>query len=391
MKILVLSCGGTIVSPAKSTLKAAAKAREDAAEYLIEEISSDRFRQALQDRFDENEGVWSSDLGKVPEFIPAFATDLDSTNVGPMQWKTIIEAIVSSYDQVDGFLLPHGTNSLAYTASALSFGLRGLGKPVVITGSNVPIGTPFSDGPLNAANSVLLLQKMIAERKAGVLSVFASKVMPGVRTKKSNGIEFEAFRTFNAYDVGQCRKDEIFINEQEFAKYRPKEIKESPWNSDPIAENKAELASLVADRFDGNISSHTFHPGDDARTYGAVVDFLIEEREKRGVPGALILRAVGDGDVSDELRDRLFPIAHDAHIPIVVTTQEPGGVSGIGSNEVSGGAVKELGVIPAHDMSIETMVVKLRFLMGQGKSYEEIQQEFVKNYLGEIQIRRRGH
>lgn len=377
MKILILSCGGTIISPAgDGSGITAIKARDEAASYMVDELR----------RYEYFEPRMKRKFGSVPEFGSVFITDTDSTNVGPAEWKLMIDAIVENYDDYDGFMLAHGTNSLAYTASALSFGLPNLGKPVIVTGSNVAMGLPWSDGPANASNAILAIGRMSENQLNGVFTVFANKIIAGVRTKKASGVKLEAFRTFSKEeDVGKCIKDEPRFNTKEYESYRPWLTKEtdSPWKTMKPARYGRELKKINTE-FSGIISSHTFHPGDDPEIYRLVINELARRRKEFDLPGGMIIRAVGDGDVSLLMQEKVFPHARENEIPIAVTTQEPQGVSSFSFNEQSAGAEDAYGIIPAHDMSIETMVIKLRYLMSTRASYEEIHTEFKKNYLGEI-------
>lgn len=379
MRILILTCGGTIISPAgDGTGLTAAVARKNAGEYMIQELMRYEFFEAtMVEKFDQ-----------LPEFEYHFVTDTDSTNVGPSEWQKMIKAIVDNYDSFDGFLLAHGTNSLAYTASALSFALPNLGKPVIVTGSNVAMGVPWSDGPANASNSILTIGRMIDLKLNGVFTVFANKIISGVRTKKASGVQLDAFKTFNRdEDVGKCIKDQPKFNMREYNSYRPwaAEDRNSPWHDAHPAEKSADLLD-VHTNFDGSVSSHTFHPGDNPDIYKAVIKELANLRQETGSPGGMIIRAVGDGDVSSQMKADVYDCAQKNKIPIVVTTQEPQGVSSLTFNEQSAGAEEEYGIIPAHDMSIETMVIKLRYLMSRGYGYNELHTEFLKSYLGEIDI-----
>ncbi|MEM6474612.1 MAG: asparaginase domain-containing protein [Pseudomonadota bacterium] len=380
MKILILTCGGTIISPARDgSTVTAEKARPEAGQYMIEELKGYEFFEATM----------IEKFGKLPEFKSEFITDTDSTNVGPDEWRMMVETIVNKYDQFDGFLLAHGTNSLAYTASALSFALPNLGKPVIVTGSNVAMGLPWSDGPANASNSILTIGEMMKLKYHGVFTVFANKIISGVRTKKSSGVQLDAFRTFNRdEDVGKCIKDKPIFNHGEYKSYRPWLAgcdSDSPWKSLDPAERSHELREVHTD-FGGNISSHTFHPGDNPQVYELVIRELARLREQKGSPGGMIIRAVGDGDVSSQMQKNVYKCAQSHEIPVVVTTQEPHGVSRLTANRVSKDAVKKYGAIPAHDMSIETMVIKLRYLMSRGLEYDELHSEFLKSYLGEVDV-----
>ena len=386
MKILLLSCGGTIVSRSPLVDKAGAEAMEDAALELKNAIMTPIFAQALEERAQPfTDRLYERGLEPYPEITPKDLLVVDSTEVGPVEWRKIIEAVLEDYDNYDGFIITHGTNSLAYTASTLTFGLPLLGKPIVMTGSNTAIGPPYSDASVNASYAVLLVQKMVAEEKRGVMVVFASKIMPGPRAKKVSGTEMEAFRTFNAPDIGQMRPKGIIFREGEYEKYLPDKITTSPWHGkEPLNDSKG-LREYAHFDFDGVVSSLTFHPGDDPGVYNAILDYFRHLSKTTKQRGAMIIRGVGDGDTSKIIQDKVFRRAQDEEVPIVITTQEPQGTSSLQGNEQSEG-VSLLGVIPAWDMSIETMVVKLRYLLGSGTPYAEIREEFTRSYFGEIEI-----
>ena len=412
MKLLLISCGGTIVSPAaEGGVKAGEIATEAAVKKLIRtilplEMLAELNRRATEDLaaspnvsrcFIELDPESDDPGGRLKDKKPLtrknppldvkILFDVDSTEVCPAHWGRVINCIIENYDDYDGFIVTHGTNTLAYTASALTFGLPHLGKPVVMTGANLPLGLPFSDAALNASYALLLVQKLISEGHGGVVAVFVSHVMPGPRVKKASGTEFEAFRTFNAADIGQMRPKEVLLYESEFEKYVTNNDADSEWPGKVCAKDKKELRATSHTDFRAMISSHTFHPGDDPEPYLAVIKMLETERIENGLRGALIIRAVGDGDVSKLIQEKVFSKAKEFKIPIVVTTQEPGGTSSLTGNKQSEGVVEKFGVIPALDMSIETMVVKLRYLLAKGLTYEQIQKEFIKSYHGEIRKR----
>jgi len=389
MRILLMSCGGTIVSPGEG--RTSDKAIEKAADTLKDAVMMEGFESELRRRAQYLSSHVRKQISGLIEIEGLDLLDKDSTEVGPTDWSLMINTILDNYEKFDGFIITHGTNSLAYTSSALSFGLPTLGKPIVLTGANTPIGVPYSDALFNTANAVLLMQKLVAEERAGVACVFASKIMPGVRTKKSNGTELEAFRTFNAPDLGQVRPKEIILRNEEYEKYR-RQNGQSPWKNIPPAKTAHDLAKHSHLDFSAVISSHTFHPGDDPRTYNAVLDDFRRLAAEPGAVkarGAMIIRAVGDGDTSKILHERVFKRAHAEKVPIVVTTQEPQGTSSFKGNQQSAD-VEKFRLIPAWDMSIETMVVKLRYLLSSGKSYEEINEEFTKSYFGEISVKKDG-
>jgi L-asparaginase len=388
MRILFISCGGTIVSAdGQNTDIAALEAVENAAGALLKEVWIPRFKQSLLRRAKDSAEQKAIENDTLIDTLDLLSCD--STEIGPLEWRKIAECIVDNYDRYDGFILAHGTNTLSYSASAIRFALPLLGKPIVLTGSNTPMGLPYSDAQVNFSNAVLVVQKLIQDGLPGVSVVFASRIMPGVRTKKANGTEWDAFKTFNAPDLGQIRtKGEVVINMNEYRRYFAPDIEGSPWQGKPPAKKKIDLLPFVYRDFQALISSHTFHPGDDPRTYLAVMEVLLKLKKESGLRGALIIRAVGDGDTSKIIQAEVLQQANDMEIPIVLTTQEPQGTSRLQANAQSAQVMSRTFAIPAWDMNIETMVVKMRYLLNRDLGYNEIVNEFAKNYFGEINIKK---
>lgn len=402
MKLLLISCGGTIVSPVEAGgVQAAEKATADAVERLTKAILPPEMLLELNRRSNKDyvgaRNVARSRIelvtqepatAKVPPLNKVITLfDVDSTEVGPEHWGTVVNCILDHFDDFDGFIVTHGTNTLAYTASALTFGLPRIGKPIVMTGANLPLGLPFSDATMNASNALLLVHNLIAYGRGGVVAIFGSRVIPGPRVKKADGRELESFTTFNAPHVGRMWAKETVIIESEFNRYVANNNPESPWHDKTVALTAEELRKDARTDFRAIISSHTFHPGDDPASYLAVLEMLEAKRHETGLRGALIVRAVGDGDVSHLIQNKVFTRAKHLEIPVVVTTQEPGGTSSLKGNKQSEGVEDKFGIIPAWDMSIETMVVKLRYLLAKGLPYADIHREFVRSYHGEIKQR----
>jgi len=399
MKLLLISCGGTIVSYAQSGdhVRSGRVASDQAVIDLKNEIFTPWMIEELNRRLDAERLTSDASRWRLTEAAldHEFAFDLDSTEVTPRVWKKIITTILDKYDQYDGFIVTHGTNTLAYTASALTFGLPRLSKPVVLTGSNIPLGVPFSDAVINGANSVLFAHKMIIRGLGGVVVVFGSRAIPGSRAKKASGAEQQAFSTFQASDIGKLHPKMTLIYDAEFARYECRQIVGSPYEGTLLAKSSADLQETSQLEFSGIISSHTFHPGDDPHTYLAVIDMMRKQQYASGVRGAILIRAVGDGDVSEEIQESVYAAAKKDGIPVIVTTQEPGGESTFRSNDQSKDVETRFGVIPAWDMSIESMVVKMRYLLntkrnGATLSAEDIKVEFLRNYHGEIRPRTDG-
>ena len=129
-----------------------------------------------------------------------FDPPMDSSDMEPEAWRKLVKIICDNYDRFNGFVILHGTDTMAYTASALSFMLEGLDKPVILTGSQLPIGVLRTDGKENLMTSIEIASAQDADGKPLVPEVcifFENHLMRGNRTTKMNAENFNAFRSFN--------------------------------------------------------------------------------------------------------------------------------------------------------------------------------------------------
>src|SRR3989338_6410021 len=175
-RILILFCGGTI-SMSKNLETGALDVAHGADQFF-----------KLEPRIVE-----------IAEINVRNVMNIDSSNAVPENWQQIGQAIAEEYDKYDGFLITHGTNTMAYTASALSFSLQNIGKPVVLTGAQVPAEIISTDGRNNLVNAL----RVCTLDASGVFVVFVSKIIMGVRSKKISESDLDAFATFNAGDFGR--------------------------------------------------------------------------------------------------------------------------------------------------------------------------------------------
>jgi L-asparaginase len=328
-RILILFCGGTI-----SMTKNAETGALDVAH------GADQFFR-LEPRIVEIAQINVREL-----------SNIDSSNATPENWRIIGEAIAEEYDNYDGFLITHGTNTMAYTASALSFSLQNLGKPVVLTGAQIPAEIISTDGRNNLVNAL----RVCTLDLSGVYVVFGSKIIMGARAKKVSESDLDAFATFNDKDFGRISLG-IEIK---------KEIKPRHPGSLNLINN-----------FERSIVCLTCIPGITATAMTALIDVNVK---------GLILRGYGSGDLPEELFPAL-EYAQEKKIPIVVTTQCPGGATLLGVDSVGLEAVKR-GVIQAFDMSMECMSTKLMWLLGQNTPYEKMKERMHYNMLGEVDVRK---
>jgi L-asparaginase len=306
----------------------------------------------------------------------------DGTFVCSKDWVALISKIEEKYDDYDAFVITHGTNTMGYTSAALSFAFENLTKPVILTGSQVSLGYPGSDVRMNLENAIRIAA--YKETIPGVLVVFGSAIITGTRAKKKTEFDYDAFKAFNANTIGSIG-NHIRINKSVLEEH------EQSWKG-------KSLELKVTKEFNMQIASLTEFPGMNSELLIALVS-----NENYPVKG-IILRATGAGDpnVADDSNNLRVGFKHlkSKKIPIVVTTQAPDGIASMDINS-PGKMAKDLNAIPAMDMSIEAMTVKLSWLLGQklkteqdgvcttnqeltNEDYEEIRRLMAEPIRGEI-------
>lgn len=278
--------------------------------------------------------------------------NIDSSNMTSDHWMKMATVIHKEYKNYDGFLITQGTNTMAYTSSALTWALLGIGKPVVLTGAQIPAEVISTDGRNNLVNAL----RVATMDLGGVFVVFGSKVILGCRAKKVSESELDAFKTFNAKDFGEIAIG-LKIN------FDTNQAHKKTWK--------------LTNTFDDRIACFTLIPGFPKNLIIAAID--------SGAKG-LILRAYGSGDIPYDLLPAL-EYARKKYIPVVVTTQCPGGATVMGINDVGLQAV-HAGVIQAFDMSMESMSTKLMWLLGQGVPYEQMKAKMHEDLAGEVDTRK---
>ncbi len=294
----------------------------------------------------------------------------DSTNLGPEDWQEIISAIANDYDKYDGFIIIHGTNTMGYTAAALSFAFCNLTKPIVLTGSQVPYAIPGSDAMLNLENALRVAvyppskssldgKKSDIEYAVGLKGVFAvigSHIISGCRVKKFNDSDYDAIKTFN-FKTGIGRIGRFVKINKEGLDFHNKYfgVPQSEITND-LADRRNEEEIDVRNVFDTRIASFTEFPGMKWDLFKAAV-------EVSGAQG-IVFRAYGAADSNEGLLEG-FRWLKEKRIPCVMTTQAPEGIANMQVNEPGKKLFDDLqnDVIPAWDMSIECMTVKMAWLL----------------------------
>lgn len=271
--------------------------------------------------------------------VISFETPIDSSNVEPSHWQTIAKIIFENYENHDGFVVLHGTDTMAYTSSALSFMLRGLSKPVIFTGAQLPIADPRSDARENLITALEIASSKV-DGKAIVPEVciyFDYELIRGCRAKKVESMHFDAFQSENYPPLAKAG---VKIDYAYDAIARPGDA--------PIK---------LYSKFDTNISVLKLFPGINEKAVRAI----LQTPELK----ALVLETYGAGNAPNtKWFLNLLKEAVDQGIVIVNISQCPGGMVTQGRYETSK-ALGEIGVIGGADMTVEAAITKLMLLLGE--------------------------
>ncbi|HEY6350042.1 MAG TPA: asparaginase [Candidatus Angelobacter sp.] len=309
------------------------------------------------------------------EIEPYALCDVDSSNILPTHWMDLAALIKDRYDKFDSFIITHGTNTLGYTAAALSFALANSNKPIILTGSQVSAGLPGSDGMTNLDNAMrVAVWKRDKNPIKGVMAVFGSHIITGTRVKKDTEFDYDAFKSFGTGSLGRIGRI-INISETNLEKHLSYLIT----SLGPEARLAKDLR--CENDFEMRIASITEFPGMSSDIFKNLV-------EHNGVKG-FILRAFGAGDPCTNHR-AAFEYLKTRQIPLVVTTQAPNGNSNFQVNEPGKMLRDEELAIPAYDMSIESQTTKLAWLLAKKNKgelgYMQLCKEMVHDIRGEINV-----
>ena len=283
-----------------------------------------------------------------------FIVNIDSTNMHPGIWTKLAAKIKQKYADYDGFVITHGTDTMAFTASALSFALQNLSKPIVLTGAQKPPSDIASDAKNNLLNAVQVATLPIPE----VCIVFGTEILRGNRTQKRSEVKLNAFWSPVALPLGAINLKPELINGRI---YRSKS-----------ARLKYKL------KFDPQVMFYQIFPGLSPK----YVDMAIKNN-CRGI----ILNSYGAGNVPN-LKYSLIPVikkAVEKNIPVVITTQCVEGSAQMLLYEVGYAALKA-GAISGLDMTAEAAVTKLMWVLAQTKDMKKIKRMMQTNYAGEITL-----
>lgn len=327
-KILLLSTGGTIAStPSENGLTPTVSGEHMAA--LIPELKG------------------------LCEIHYKELLNLDSSNMQPEEWAAMAKAAYENLEHYDGIVITHGTDTMAFSAAALSFMLQNLSKPVVLTGSQLPIEDPDTDGKRNILDA---FRTAVDGRLAGVFIVFDGLIIPGHCAKKLCSHNFHAFESINQKPAGHITDGQVILTKESQVPSG------KPMLLNPVFDEHVLLLRLIPG----------FNPA------------LIEAIPSLGYK-AVVIEAFGMGGIPN-VRRNLLPAIHSLiarKIPVVVTTQCVYDGCDLQVYDVGVDAQKA-GVLSAGNLTAEAIVVKLMWILGQTDDFEKINEMFYHDFVGEF-------
>ena len=291
-----------------------------------------------------------------------FNPPIDSSDMELDGWRQLVEIIETNYDQYDGFVILHGTDTMAYTASALSFMLENLDKPVILTGSQLPVGKLRTDGKENLITALEIAADKDANGRAIVPEVciyFQNQLMRGNRTTKIHAENFKAFYSFNYPILAEAGVHIKYENHLVFRNLSRRPLK-AHYLLDP------------------NVMVLTIFPGISPE----IVKTILTNPGLKGV----VLKTFGMGNAPNKpWLLAMLKEAVDRGIAIVNITQCASGSVAIGRYS-AGQYLIDAGVISGYDMTTEAAITKLMILLGHGMDNKQVRAHMTCSLVGELTI-----
>lgn len=291
-----------------------------------------------------------------------FNPPIDSSDMNVEHWRSMARSIADNYDKYDGFVVLHGTDTMAYTASALSFMLQNLEKPVIITGSQLPIGEVRTDGEENLITALQIAAGREPDGTPTVREVailFENYLWRGNRSTKRSADNFDAFRSNNYPELAK-----IGLGIQ--------------YNRTALERHQQQLPLKLYPDMDTNVLAIDLFPGLNERIF----------KHMLSTPGAkgIVMRTYGTGNGPTEawFLDAVRRTVDSGVVIVNVTQCINGGVRA--KRYITGGKLTSSGVIPGYDITFEAALTKMMHLFGCGLSAEEVRRRFECPIAGEMTV-----
>ncbi|MDF2588440.1 MAG: L-asparaginase 1 [Anaerocolumna sp.] len=341
-RILILTTGGTIIS--MKSEYGLAPSNDDVAHLLFEKMIS------LMGDYDIT-------------IMPIF--NKDSSNIVPVDWYAVESTIRSHINDYDGIVILHGTDTMSYSAAMLSYLFIGIHKPIVLTGSQIPIVFENSDGASNLKDAIITAAD---NRLSGVFVVFHDKIIKGTRAFKRSSINKDAYISCNYPYVGVIKDRRIYLTEE----YKEIITKEQNENSELLVckNNQTTIPKIFLLKI---------VPGIDA----GIIDY-IKDANYQGV----IIEGYGLGGMPVANKELMSKIENliKSGIPCIMATQCVYDGVNLDTYEV-GVSANKIGIISAYDMTSEAIYTKLIWILSCTNQYSDIVKGLQTNFCGEISVK----
>lgn len=311
-------------------------------------IASRRGKNGLSPVIDANELV--SYVPKIAELCNISCLSpfsLDSTNIRPVDWLKLADIIKRNYDKYDGFVICHGTDTMAYTSAALSYLIQNSYKPIVITGAQRPIDMEITDAKTNLIDSVVFA---LQDKAHGVCMVFDGKVICATRAKKQRTKSYNAFSSVNYPNIARIIDERVVF----------------------YIDDKCEEQPVFYNSLEPGVFLLKLIPGIDAE----FINYIASKYK------GLIIESFGLGGLPDYNGDKKIAAAIKKFTEgggiVVISTQVPNEGSDMTVYEVGSSVKNGLNIIEAYDMTTEAAVTKLMWLLSNFSDYSEIESNFYR-------------
>ncbi len=274
------------------------------------------------------------------KFIHPFS--LDSTNMSPENWIQIAGLIKENYNNYDGFVISHGTDTMSYAAAALSCLIRNSGKPIILTGSQRTMNENNSDAPKNLYDAFTCA---CSDALKGIFVVFFGRIIDGKRARKIHTHDFDAFRSVDFPDIGSVSNGTVTVE---------------------VAEKNPDENVVFYDKMDTSVVVVKLIPGEPSSVFSVCKNC-----------GAVIIEGYGTGGLPDMYEKNIAELTR-LGVYIVMTTQVPLGGSELERYSVGAEAMRKYDLIEASGMTAETASMKTMWALAYSSSKKEFKKLLLK-------------